>query len=285
MPWLRVRRLIETGKVQIDGATVTDPGAPVSPNQKLEVIENAPRPSSQARLNSKAVVFVDDQVIVVRKPAGMSTVPFEPGERGTLQELVRAWLNRTARDRDDRATGDLGIVHRLDKDTTGLLVFTRTLAAKRHLGLQFRKHSIERSYLAIVHGPLRRKGTMQSKLVRDRGDGLRGSGEDDNEGQDAVTHVEPLEYLRGATLVRCSLETGRTHQIRIHMGESGHPIVGERVYIRDYHGKLIDAPRIMLHAAVLGFEHPTKGSTLRFEEPMPDDMKEVLESLRDAPNP
>ncbi|HQP34040.1 MAG TPA: RluA family pseudouridine synthase [Polyangiaceae bacterium] len=280
LPWLKVRRLIETGKVRVNGVTVTDAGATVVPGQQLEVVENAPRPSTEQRLGSGSIVFVDEHIVIVRKPSGISTVPFEEGERGTLHELVRAWLNRTARSRSDRATGDLGIVHRLDKETSGLLVFTRTLAAKRHLAQQFRVHSIERSYLAIAHGSVRRRQTFESRLVRDRGDGLRGSTDRDREGQEAVTHVEPLEQLRGATLVRCTLETGRTHQIRIHLGEAGHPLVGEHVYIRDFHGRLLPAPRLMLHAAVLGFDHPGHGGPVRFEEPMPDDMREVLASLR-----
>lgn len=279
MPWSRVRAMVETGKVRVDGETETDPGRKVRPDQLVEIVPNAPRPATKSRLSSESIVFVDDHVVVVRKPAGISAVPFDPGERGTLHELVRAWLNRSATSRHDRATGDLGIVHRIDKDTSGLLVFTRTLLAKRHLTQQFRFHTVERVYLAIAHGRVG-KSTYRSRLVQDRGDGLRGSTQLPRAGQEATTHVEPIETFEGATLLRCRLETGRTHQIRIHLSEAGHPLLGEPVYTRGFGGPLVRAPRLMLHAAVLGFEHPVGNRIVRFEDPLPEDMQKVLDGLR-----
>jgi 23S rRNA pseudouridine1911/1915/1917 synthase len=230
---------------------------------------------------------------VVAKPAGLSTVPFESaGAEDTLEARVRKWLERRAASR--RGRPNLGVVHRLDKETTGLVVFTRTWLAKQSLSSQFRRHTVHRRYLAIAHGAVPAR-TIRSVLVADRGDGLRGSSrvarsgrgrfaggapKHQPDGRDAVTHVEPLEALAGATLVACRLETGRTHQIRIHLGEAGHPIVGERVYIRGYAGPRIDAPRLMLHAAELGFVHPATGLAMRWELPLPADMLAVLERLR-----
>jgi 23S rRNA pseudouridine1911/1915/1917 synthase len=279
MPWSRVRRLVESGKVRVDGQTETDPGRMIHPEQHLEIVPNAPRPATRSRLSGEAIVFVDDHVVVVRKPSGISAVPFEQGERGTLHELVRAWLNRSATSRHDRATGDLGIVHRIDKDTSGLLVFTRTLLAKRHLTQQFRFHTVERVYLAIAQGRVE-QSTFRSRLVQDRGDGLRGSTHDIRAGQEATTHVEPVERFDNATLLRCRLETGRTHQIRIHLSEAGHPLLGEPVYTRGFSGPLLRAPRLMLHASVLGFEHPVGNRIVRFDDPLPEDMQKVLAGLR-----
>jgi 23S rRNA pseudouridine1911/1915/1917 synthase len=138
---------------------------------------------------------------------------------------------------------------------------------------------VERRYVALAHGSVR-AATHHSRLVKDRGDGRRGSTEHPELGRDSVTHVKPLEALAGATLVECRLETGRTHQIRIHLAESGHPLVGERVYGRSYRGERIEAPRLMLHAFELGFEHPTTGKPLHFEQPMPEDMERVVHALR-----
>lgn len=279
VPWAQLRRLIETGKVALDTAAVLDPATITRAHQRVEIFLNAPRPASRSRLPSEAIVFVDAHLVVVRKPAGINSVPYEPGERGTLQELVRAWLNRSARARGDRTTGDLGVVHRIDKETSGLLVFTRTLLAKRHVANQMRFHSTERRYLALVHGRVTRR-TIESNLVANRGDGLRGSTRSEGVGQHAITHVEPLEHLGAATLIECRLETGRTHQIRIHLSEAGHPLVGERVYNRGFDGPQLQAPRLMLHAAVLGLTHPVTQKLLRWEDPMPEDMRAVYERLR-----
>ena len=281
VPWSRARALVETGKVAIEGRIVIDPGALLRVGQLVELRMAAPRPVSALRLESSAIVHTDSHVVVVRKPAGLSTVPFEPEERNTLRDLVRVWLNRTARARNDRTTGDLGVVHRIDKDTSGLLVFTRSLAAKRHLANQMRFHTVERRYLAVVHGHVEKR-TYRSFIVADRGDGFRGSTRLPNVGQEAITHVEPVATFAAATLLSCRLETGRTHQIRIHLSEAGHPLVGERVYIRNAGIPLIDAPRMMLHAAVLGFTHPASGKIVRFEDGMPDDMRAVVERLRAA---
>ena len=192
----------------------------------------------------------------------------------------------------------LGVVHRLDKETSGVMVFTRTWLAKQSLTQQFRVHTVHRRYLAIAHGAVRKR-TFRSHLLADRGDGLRGSargkvtaspskarlGQHQGRGagaggQLAITHVEPVEALEGATLVACELETGRTHQIRVHLSEAGHPVVGERVYIRGFQGEPIPAPRLMLHAAELGFVHPSTNAEVRFERPPPADFEETLARLR-----
>jgi 23S rRNA pseudouridine1911/1915/1917 synthase len=158
-------------------------------------------------------------------------------------------------------------------------MFARTLDAKRTLKQQFRVHSVHRRYVAVAHGHVQAQ-SVASRLVRDRGDGRRGSTENPTLGRDAVTHIGFLERLDGATLVECRLETGRTHQIRIHLAEQGHPLLGETLYLKGYGGPLIDAPRLMLHARELGFIHPSTGQPLHFEEPIPDDMRLVIETLR-----
>lgn len=278
-PWSRVRAWIQSGKVFVDGAVATDPGRRLHAGERVELRVNAPRPPDRQRMASDSMVYVDAHVVVVRKPAGINSIPFDRGERGTLKELVRAWLNRTAPKRGDRNRGDLGVVHRIDKETSGLIVFTRTLAAKRSLDEQLRAHRVERRYLALAHGEVQ-AATITSRLVADRGDGVRGSTTDTRRGRVAVTHVEPRERLAGATLVSCRLETGRTHQIRIHLAEAGHPLLGESVYVRGLPGPFLPAPRLMLHASVLGFAHPVDGRVLRFEDPVPVDMRSVTEALR-----
>jgi 23S rRNA pseudouridine1911/1915/1917 synthase len=171
-------------------------------------------------------------------------------------------------------------VHRLDRDTSGLVVFARNRAAERALGQQFRAHTVTRRYLALVRGRAR-PGKIESYLVRDRGDGRRGSSP---AGQRAVTHVRVLEELGEFTLVECRLETGRTHQVRIHLGEAGTPICGERIYDRPVHGAPLPdtsgASRLALHAAHLGLTHPTTGRRLEWHSPLPADLQRLLEHCR-----
>lgn len=287
-PWSEARKLIETGKVSVGGKTVTSGTRHVRAGDTIELRLRAPRPRTAKiqELGEDLIAYVDPALVVVRKPAGISTVAFgdeDPDERdATLDGLVREVLAK--RDRI-RGRAPIGVVQRLDKMTSGLLVFARTLAAKKHLAQQLRVHSMHRRYLAIAHGEVTKR-TIRSHLVVDRGDRLRGSSErgggDRRDGQLAVTHIEPVKdvHLRGATLISCRLETGRTHQIRIHLAESGHPLVGELVYIRDYKGPLIPAPRLMLHAAELGFEHPIDDRPMSFSMPPPEDFQRVLDSLR-----
>ncbi|MBC7171767.1 MAG: RluA family pseudouridine synthase [Polyangiaceae bacterium] len=227
-------------------------------------------------------MYADRDVVVVDKPVDVLTLPYDPTDRDTLVDQTRVALKRRDRGYDP----DLGVVHRLDKHTTGVLVFARTFAAKKHLGQQFREHSVERAYLAIAHGNCP-SATHESILLANRGDGLRGSygrfrrpkGPPPADARRAVTHVEHIASLRGATLVECRLETGRQHQIRIHLAEAGNPLVGEQVYVRDYKAPLIPAPRPMLHARLLGFVHPRTGATMQFESPCPADFIETFERL------
>jgi 23S rRNA pseudouridine1911/1915/1917 synthase len=304
--WGAARALVERGKVTIDGARVTVTDARLRAGQRVELHARAPRADRAAArgLDDAAIVHVDPHVVVARKPAGVSTVPYdgagggmraraanrrEEGEEITFEDLVRRWLVRRA---GHAPQASLGVVHRIDKDTSGLLVFARTFAAKKALSQDFRAHAIERRYVAIVHGVVARAASFRSYLLEDRGDGLRGSARDprlgERQGQLAITHVEPLEVLSrdaagdGATAIACALETGRTHQIRIHLSEAAHPLAGDKVYTRDRlrAGKaLLEPPRLMLHAAVLGFAHPITGEQLRFVDPIPDDVQTFARSL------
>jgi 23S rRNA pseudouridine1911/1915/1917 synthase len=273
--WNSVRRLIETGKVSVDGEVTRDPTRGVRRGSVLAISMRARRPTLGGTLPKEAFVYIDSQVVVVRKPAGVSTVPYDETETDTLVDRVHKALR--AMNRGNSAPP--GIVHRLDKETSGLILFARTLAAKRALKQQFRVHSVHRRYVALAHGFVDAQ-SVSSRLVRDRGDGRRGSTNNPTLGRDAITHIGVLDRLDGATVVECRLETGRTHQIRIHLAELGHPLLGETLYLKGFAGPILDAPRLMLHAREIGFSHPATSKPLHFEEPMPDDMRLVLESLR-----
>jgi 23S rRNA pseudouridine1911/1915/1917 synthase len=283
LPWTRARELCRRGKVRVNEQLETDAARRLTAGDQVTIDPAAPRLRAHV-LEASALVHVERELVVVNKPAGVMTMPFEDGDKNTLVDRVRFALRRQ-RDLAGRHA-ELGVVQRLDKDTTGLLVFSRTLAAKRHLQNQLREHSIERRYLAIVHGTLTTPCTIESELVLDRGDGLRGSFKPSRQrprpppdAQHAVTHVRPLRALRNATLVECQLETGRQHQIRIHLSERGHMLVGEQVYVREHRGPRLPAPRPMLHAYVLGFTHPQTERPMRFELDPPEDFAHMLLSL------
>lgn len=279
--WESARRLVRTGKVRVDDMVVMDPTTLVADGTRVAIRMAAPKPQKPQAIGESDVVYVDAHVVVVEKPAGISTVrhPTEPITSEPLDELVRAFIRRTHR---GGSVGPLGVVQRLDKETSGLLVFTRTVSARDALRRQFRDHSVHRRYVAVAHGSVAAR-TFSSWLVEDRGDGLRGSTTNPKLGRNAVTHVRVIERLRGATLVECALETGRTHQIRIHLSEAGHPIVGDRVYVREFAGPTIAAPRLMLHAAELGFLHPHDGRPMEFVQAVPDDMARLIDELRTPP--
>jgi 23S rRNA pseudouridine1911/1915/1917 synthase len=262
-----------------------------------EVVRLLARPAPRPIQHDAIVVrHIDPHVVVVEKPSGLNTVR-HPTERDwtearkalspTLEDLVWKKLAREE-GRAGQPLPRLRIVHRLDKETSGLVVFGRTVTAERGLGKQFHAHSVHRRYLAIVPGKIRSQ-RIASSLVRDRGDGRRGSSDVAGQGKEAVTHVEVVERLAGYTLVSCRLETGRTHQIRIHLAEAGHPVCGEKVYNRLRNGEIVvdksDAPRLALHAVELGFTHPTSGANLQWAMPLPADLKAFLTSLRRRSTP
>lgn len=282
--WGQARALIGAGKVSVAGGVVLDPTCRVRPGAEIRIDEAAPRPRP-ARLADADVVHADAQVIVVSKPAGVSTVPYDDRETDTLEARVRAWIERKrlGPSKSGRGRPNLGVVHRLDKETSGLIVFTRTWLAKQSLSAQFRRHTALRRYVALVNGVVASR-TIRSWLIENRGDGLRGSARVGSPlprgAREAITHVECVERLGVATFVACRLETGRTHQIRIHLSEAGHPVVGERVYVRGFAGPAVEAPRLMLHAAELGFVHPTTQRDVRWTSPIPADMTSVIEKLR-----
>jgi 23S rRNA pseudouridine1911/1915/1917 synthase len=280
--WGKARAWIEAGKVRVGGAIVTDTTARVVAGAEIAIDEAARRPRAE-ELADGDIAFADSQIVVVAKPPGLSTIPYDGTETDTLDARVRGWLERRRLvPRGQRPT--LGIVHRLDKETSGLVVFTRTWLAKQALASQFRRHTVHRRYLAIAHGDVPSR-TLRSFFIENRGDGLRGSARGPGrkapaEGREAITHVTRLEALAGATLIACQLETGRTHQIRIHLSESGNPLVGERVYVRGFRGPLLEAPRLMLHAAELGFVHPATEREMRWEQPTPEDIRAVVARLK-----
>jgi 23S rRNA pseudouridine1911/1915/1917 synthase len=287
--WNQVRRLVESRRVRIDGDLCLDPARRLREGVRVELLG---RPAPQPH-HAESIVLrhLDDHLVVVEKPSGISTVR-HPAERDwterrkalspTLEDLVPPLIaRREGRLRKGPLTR-LRIAHRLDKETSGLVVFARTVAAERGLGKQFHAHTVTRRYLAVVPGSIRPQ-RIATWLVRDRGDGRRGSGEE-GQGKEAVTHVDVVERLPGFTLLSCRLETGRTHQIRIHLAELGHPVCGDKVYHHRPGGGVgpddTGAARLALHAAELGFRHPVTGEELHWEMPLPADLEEFMARLR-----
>ena len=268
----QVADAIRAGSVRLNGA-VPKPALPVATGDLLEY-EIAVRPQLDARPEEIAldVLFEDDALLVVDKPAGMVTHPAHGARNGTL---VNALLAHTAVLPGDPLRA--GLVHRLDRDTSGLLVVAKTPAALTALGKAMMRRAIERTYLGLVVGvPEHVKGTIDGALGRDPHNRLKYALRGD--GKPAVTHYEIRERLRDSAELIFTLETGRTHQIRVHMNALGHPIVNDPVYGKvDTH---FDLPGQALHAWRLAFPHPVTGDRLSFETPPPPDYVAAREILR-----
>jgi 23S rRNA pseudouridine1911/1915/1917 synthase len=280
----RLKALISAGAVLgPQGAAVRDPAMKAAAgNYRVSVPE--PRPAhNEAQDIALEIVFEDDHLLVVDKPAGMVVHPAAGNFDGTL---VNALLHHCA----GRLSGiggvaRPGIVHRIDKDTSGLLVVAKTDVAHEGLAAQFARHSIERRYLAIASGiPIPPAGTIDAPLARSSANRKKIAVVEGNRGKRAVTRYRIVTALRDAALVECRLETGRTHQIRVHMASIGHALLGDPVYGRPMGAqrellKRLNFHRQALHAAALGFVHPVSKQNLTFESALPSDIQELFGAL------
>lgn len=271
-----IKRLIESGKVTVDGERVVQAHHKLGPNQAVKLEMATPRLRAGAIEDDRSglLVYVDRDLVVVRKPAGISSVAHED-EPTSCEQVV----HRLLADREGKKLPPLGVVHRLDKVTSGLMMFARTQSAKRDLKDQLRAKSTSRLYLAVTNGQVRDQ-KIAFRLTRDRGDGLRGVTTDREQGRFSVTHVRVVERFADCCLVQCRLETGRTHQIRIHLAEIGHPIVGEPLYTKGMAMPLVSFSRTLLHAETLGFDHPRHRGRMEFSEPPADEFAAFLRSRR-----
>jgi 23S rRNA pseudouridine1911/1915/1917 synthase len=280
----RLKALIRSGAVEAAGKPLRDPAAKVRGQEALRVAVPEPSPAhNEPQDIPLTIMFEDEHLLVVDKPAGLVVHPAAGNLDGTL---VNALLHHCAGKLSGiGGVARPGIVHRIDKDTSGLLVVAKTDVAHEGLAKQFAAHSIERRYLALVSGvPKATDGTIQAPLARSATNRKKIAIVEGSRGKRAVTHWRRLKALKDSALVECRLETGRTHQVRVHMASIGHPLLGDPVYGRSgkTHGKLLNElqfNRQALHAAELGFTHPITKHRLSFASPMPPDMQELMAAL------
>jgi 23S rRNA pseudouridine1911/1915/1917 synthase len=291
----RLKALIEAGRTQVDGLVAQDPsrklGSGAIVTLETPPPEEAPAAGEDIPLD---IVYEDEWLVVVNKPAGLVTHPAPGHPDGTL-------VNALIRHCGDSLSGiggvkRPGIVHRLDKDTSGLLVVAKTDAAHQGLAALFADHgrtgSLVREYLALAwNGFSRRTGVIDAPIGRHAHSRERMAVVGEDHGRHAVTHWRIEESLEHVALLRCRLETGRTHQIRVHLASIGHPLLGDSVYGAGFKTKasrlsepareaLLALNRHALHAATLGFEHPITGEPLSFERPPPQDFLNLAKALR-----
>lgn len=304
----RLVKLLAEGAVRIDGAVVTDQKAKVAAGASVEItVEAAADVEIVAEDIALDIVYEDEALVVVNKPVGMVVHPAPGSPRGTLvNALMHHFGGALSGIGGEKRPG---IVHRIDKDTSGLLVVAKSDQAHQGLAKQFEKHTVERKYMALVYGA---PDVMDPRLRGVKGVSFEGSNVlrittllgrhrtdrqrqavSFSDGRHAITRarvVEPFGTPTQVTLVECWLETGRTHQIRVHMAHAGHGLVGDQTYggrRKLSHKALSEAartaiaqfPRQALHAAVLGFTHPVSGQDMRFEAPLPADMAQLVETL------
>jgi 23S rRNA pseudouridine1911/1915/1917 synthase len=280
----RVKALIAEGGVSLDGTAVAQPSAKAGEGARFRIDVPAVAPAAAAAQEIPlVVVYEDEHLIVIDKPAGMVVHPAAGNFDGTL---VNALLHHCA----GRLSGiggvaRPGIVHRIDKDTSGLLVVAKTDVAHEGLAAQFARHSIDRVYFAIVAGlPNPLSGSIDAPLARSSANRKKMAVVEEGRGKRAVTHYRIVTPLRGAALVECRLETGRTHQVRVHLASIGHPLLGDPVYGRPRQGhrellKRLNFQRQALHAAELGFVHPVSKENLSFKSALPSDIQELFGAL------
>ncbi len=281
----RVKALLGEGRVWVDGKLAASASAKPAAGTKFEIRIPAAIPLEAAAQDIPlAVVYEDEHLIVIDKPAGLVVHPAAGNYDGTL---VNALLHHCAGQLSGiGGVARPGIVHRIDKETSGLLVVAKTDAAHEGLARQFSEHTIERAYLAIVAGrPIPVAGTVTGSIGRSNSNRKKMALVEEGRGKHAVTHYKTLENMARAALVECRLETGRTHQVRVHMTSIGHPLLGDPAYgrtpapLRPILAEL-HFTRQALHAAVLGFNHPVRGDPVRFESVVPADMAALLVELR-----
>ncbi|HRE41413.1 MAG TPA: RluA family pseudouridine synthase [Ignavibacteria bacterium] len=294
----KVQKMINLGNVTVNGEPVKS-NYIVKPEDEIDI--EMPVPDKQEVLPEDIpldIVFEDEYLLIVNKPAGMVTHPAYKNYSGTLVNAVMYYAGKkndslSSLNGFERA----GIVHRLDKDTSGILVIAKDEVTHRKLAEQFFHHTIEREYSAIVWGQMKNKsGVIEKKLGRDKRDRKKVAVYKDDEegGKKAITNYEVIEEFEMYSLVKLNLKTGRTHQIRVHLSSHGHPVFGDETYggrepksiqltskkRATINNLLEKMPRQALHAKVLGFQHPHTKENLRFETDLPEDMKEILKILR-----
>ena len=280
----RLKVLTKSGALTRDGKAVRDPATKVKGDERFTLAIPDPVPAhNEPQEIPLPIVYEDEHLLVIDKPAGLVVHPAAGNRDGTL---VNALLHLCGGSLSGiGGVARPGIVHRIDKDTSGLLVIAKHDKAHEGLAKQFASHSIDRRYLAIVSGvPRQAEGTVDAPLARSPQNRKKIAIVSAGRGKRAVTHWKRLELLNDAALVECRLETGRTHQVRVHMASIGHPLVGDPVYGRGKsgHRKLLnqlDFKRQALHAAHLGFIHPVTKGRLSFDSALPSDMQELFTAL------
>ena len=280
----RLQEWITRQQVKVDGEFATTKQK-VWGGEKLEVLPQT-HPSEQPYLAEKIaleILYEDDALLVINKPVGMVVHPGSGNWEGTLLNALLHHAPQLA------SIPRAGIVHRLDKDTSGLLVVAKTLAAQTSLVRQLEARSVQREYLALVHGELTRAGKVDAPIGRHPSQRVKMAVVES--GKAAVTHYQIEERFPSCTLLRCRLETGRTHQIRVHMARIGHPLVGDRVYLKgpqkcvpQLRALLSGFPRQALHAARLALEHPVGGKMMEWHAPLPQDMQQLLQQIKAIAN-
>lgn len=274
----RLRGWIEAGLVRVDGVVVTVPKHKLAGGEALAVTEGAAGAPAPARAQDIALRLVheDDALFVIDKPAGLVVHPGSGNPDGTLQNAL---LHRAP---ELAALPRAGIVHRLDKETSGLMMVARTAAAQTDLVRQLAARTVVRKYVAVVHGDLERGITIDAPIGRHPTQ--RTSMAVVARGKPSRTHVEPIERLGFATVVRCRLDTGRTHQIRVHLTAAGHPLVGDPTYRGRRQAIPVEEARRFarqaLHAQHLGLVHPRTGEVMQWESPLPQDLAALVGALR-----
>ena len=329
LTWTQAKRIVENGHVRVAGQLTRAPEQRIKAGNRVWIAAGAievktvkgpkiPGAPELSKANAKAkhkpdptkkpkaemlppnpflskieLVYVDDSIAVVNKPADLTTTR-TADETAEFGARAKKFLPKTLADLMPLVLGmpnrKVFAVHRLDRDTTGLIVFARKATVATNLAAQFRKHTIDRRYVALTRG-IPEEGRVESVFVKDRGDGRRGSTTETKPvgGQKAITRIKVLDELGDSAMIECRLETGRTHQVRIHLGEAGAPLCGERIYDRPMGGipmpDASGAARPMLHAAHLGLLHPETEEFVSWNADPPADFATLLKTLKDKAEP
>jgi 23S rRNA pseudouridine1911/1915/1917 synthase len=273
------KREVLRGHVLVNGDVVTDPGAFVGPEDLIGHDRNLPKRVRARRSPPIEVLHLDADIVVVNKPPGLLVHPTTEGEQDTLVSRTAAELERRT-GRHHRVL----VVHRLDRETSGVLVLALSNASARRLQAQFRAHTVERRYLALARGQLSDEVLVRRGIGRPRPGARRAALAPGRGGRPARTIVRPIERLAGATLVEAELGTGRTHQVRVHLSYLGHAVLGDSVY-GDPDADPVAVARLALHATTLAFVHPTSGQRMEFRNDPPLDFIRALERLRGRAKP